>query len=116
MRFELTIRKNRTLVFETSAFNHSATPPKIKIPSDTACFKGKTIPKSAVITIVIKNGNGNTVVTGSKNIPHNANTGYDFQLNIGQLNVNIWYDIELTFTHTDGQKIVQNGQVMRINP
>ncbi|MBL7815739.1 MAG: hypothetical protein JNL70_12065 [Saprospiraceae bacterium] len=92
-------------------------PPKIKIPKDTLCLTGRTIQKSSTIVVTIKNGNGNVVATGTKNIPHNPNAGYIFKMPISpQLSLNVWYNIEVKFTHTDNQNIVQTGQIMRTTP
>ena len=96
-------------------------PEKIRIPTPTVTFKGRTVRASDSIWVIIRQvtttgAPGAIVVQGRKSIPHNTSAGYQFPLTITPLTLNMWYNIELTFKHKNGQLITQKGQIMRRNP
>lgn len=96
-------------------------PEKIRIPTPTVTFKGQTVRASDSIWVMIRQvtptgAPGAIVVQGRKSIPHNPTAGYQFPLTITPLTRNVWYTIELTFKHKNGQLITQKGQIVRTNP
>jgi hypothetical protein len=95
-------------------------PEKIKVPTPSVTFKGQTVRSSDSIWVVIRKvlptgAQGQIVVQGRKSIPYNQTVEYQFPLTITPLTENVWYNIELTFKHKNGQLITQKGQIMRIN-
>jgi hypothetical protein len=95
-------------------------PEKIKVPTPSITFKGRTVIASDTVLCIIRQvtpagAPGPIVVQGKKKIPYNQTTEYQFPLTVTPLTLNVWYSIELTFKHKNGYLITQKGQIMRTN-